>query len=351
MAHIGIKIKELRKKKDMTQEKLAEYLNVSFQAVSKWETGVASPDLSMIVPLARLLDVTTDELFGVDSNEELLRQEKLKEIYYETWKTGDIEKRYKISKTAVEEYPGNLEYLKWLADAEGSFGIHCNKLGSKEQIEHFERSVFYFEKIIEDSTDSHLKESAIRGIVFALSDLGRRDEALQYARQHPDRDELLKYCLKGEDLKKHRQTLIFRKLADLLGELETDHYNFETIRLAEKILKLVIDDENYLWFHETLMFNYILQAQCLTKQKQYTEAISILRKSYEHAVLYDKIFMAAKETPVPYTASVFNKISFDANEIVKSGTATMTESFREFLLWGSFDPIRDSEDFQSISNL
>lgn len=39
MAHIGIKIKELRKKKDMTQEKLAEYLHVSFQAVSKWETG------------------------------------------------------------------------------------------------------------------------------------------------------------------------------------------------------------------------------------------------------------------------------------------------------------------------
>ena len=98
MTHIGIKIKELRKKKDMTQEKLAEYLNVSFQAVSKWETGAASPDLSMIVPLARLLDVTTDELFGVDRNEEALRQEKLKELYYETWKTGDIEKRYKISK-------------------------------------------------------------------------------------------------------------------------------------------------------------------------------------------------------------------------------------------------------------
>ena len=67
MTHIGLKIKELRKKKDMTQEKLAEYLNVSFQAVSKWETGAASPDLSMIVPLARLLGVSTDELFGLVS--------------------------------------------------------------------------------------------------------------------------------------------------------------------------------------------------------------------------------------------------------------------------------------------
>ena len=351
MNHIGIKIKELRKKKDMTQEKLAEYLNVSFQAVSKWETGAASPDLSMIVPLARLLDVTTDELFGVDSNEDALHQKKLKELYDETWKTGDVEKRYKISQAAVEEYPGNFQYLKWLADAEGSYGIHCNKLGSKEQIEHFEKSVCYFERIIEDSADLYLKESAIRGIVFALSDLGRRDEALQYARQHPDCDELLKYCLNGEELKKHRQTLIFRKLSDLLGELETDHYNIEAIQLAEKILKLVIDDENYLWFHETLMFNYILQAQCLTKQKQYTEAISILRKAYEQAVLYDKIFMSAKETPIPYTSFIFNKISFDANEIVKSGTETMTESFKEFLLWESFDAIRDNKDFQSISNL
>ena len=41
MNHIGRRIKDLRKKKDMTQERLAEYLNVSFQAVSKWETGVS----------------------------------------------------------------------------------------------------------------------------------------------------------------------------------------------------------------------------------------------------------------------------------------------------------------------
>ena len=62
---IGEKIKELRKKNDLTQEKLADYLCVSYQAVSKWECGLSSPDLSLIVPLAKLLRVTTDELLGM----------------------------------------------------------------------------------------------------------------------------------------------------------------------------------------------------------------------------------------------------------------------------------------------
>ena len=64
---IGEKIKELRKKNDLTQEKLADYLCVSYQAVSKWGCGLSNPDLTLIVPLAKLLHVTTDELLGMTS--------------------------------------------------------------------------------------------------------------------------------------------------------------------------------------------------------------------------------------------------------------------------------------------
>lgn len=39
--NIGLKIRELRKKRGFTQERLAEYLNISSQAVSKWENGVS----------------------------------------------------------------------------------------------------------------------------------------------------------------------------------------------------------------------------------------------------------------------------------------------------------------------
>ena len=70
MDHIGQKIKELRKKADMTQDRLADYLGVSAQAVSKWEVGSASPDLSLIVPLCRVFGVTADELLGIAEEKE-----------------------------------------------------------------------------------------------------------------------------------------------------------------------------------------------------------------------------------------------------------------------------------------
>ena len=70
MEHIGQKIKSLRKKADLTQDRLAEMLGVSAQAVSKWEVGSASPDLSLIVPLCRVFGVTADELLGIAEEKE-----------------------------------------------------------------------------------------------------------------------------------------------------------------------------------------------------------------------------------------------------------------------------------------
>ncbi len=63
---IGERIKVLRKKNDLTQEKLADYLCVSCQAVSKWECGLACPDLSLIPPLTRLFNLTSDDLLGLN---------------------------------------------------------------------------------------------------------------------------------------------------------------------------------------------------------------------------------------------------------------------------------------------
>jgi len=68
---IGQTIKKLRKERNLTQEELAEQLNVTFQAISKWENETGMPDISQVVPLARVFGVSTDVLFGtIGANEE-----------------------------------------------------------------------------------------------------------------------------------------------------------------------------------------------------------------------------------------------------------------------------------------
>ena len=53
-----------RKKKGLTQEQLAQKLGVTNQSVSKWESAQCCPDISLIPKLARIFDISIDELFG-----------------------------------------------------------------------------------------------------------------------------------------------------------------------------------------------------------------------------------------------------------------------------------------------
>lgn len=61
----GTKIKNLRRDHNMTQENLAEILSISPQAISRWETDMAMPDISLIAPICNLFNITADELLGI----------------------------------------------------------------------------------------------------------------------------------------------------------------------------------------------------------------------------------------------------------------------------------------------
>lgn len=65
--NIGEKIAQLRRDAGMTQEALASRLVISPQAISKWERGIANPDLELIPEIARLFGISADELLGLSS--------------------------------------------------------------------------------------------------------------------------------------------------------------------------------------------------------------------------------------------------------------------------------------------
>lgn len=104
--NIGNKIKELRKHRGVTQEQLAESIGISFQAVSKWETGVALPDIALAPVLASYFGVSLDELFDFNLNKIDVEVDK---IVYEAakYRETDPQKGRQILQEGLKKYPQN----------------------------------------------------------------------------------------------------------------------------------------------------------------------------------------------------------------------------------------------------
>ncbi len=67
--NLGTKIAKLRKEQNMTQQELANKLNITDKAVSKWERGLSYPDITSISKLAKILNVDSKELIDLCTNE------------------------------------------------------------------------------------------------------------------------------------------------------------------------------------------------------------------------------------------------------------------------------------------
>ena len=106
MIKLGEKIKSLRKQKNISQEVFANYLGVSFQAVSKWENGNTMPDVTMIPAIASFFGVSTDELFDFNIYEIEKNIEAIVDEHSKYW-DEDKTKAEQIIRDGLKKYPGN----------------------------------------------------------------------------------------------------------------------------------------------------------------------------------------------------------------------------------------------------
>jgi transcriptional regulator with XRE-family HTH domain len=112
---IGNKIKQLRYKSGFTQEQLASKLGISSQSVSKWETSVSMPDITLLPLLAEEFGVSIDELFDLAPEQTLNRIEKRMEQEEEL--SGDIFKEYEeFLKMQLSEHKDDARILGLLAE-------------------------------------------------------------------------------------------------------------------------------------------------------------------------------------------------------------------------------------------
>jgi len=157
--------------KGVTQEKLAEYLNVSHQAVSRWENGTAYPDITLVPVLANFFWVTTDELLAYPSN----KNHKIKAIVDSAEKMieqGVFDEPIKILREALTKYQCNdrlqcaLMYALYAASEDGGM--------SEEDEQEFIMKAHHIRQF---STDDYCRNESIRLLFRHYCDTNRKSEA------------------------------------------------------------------------------------------------------------------------------------------------------------------------------
>ncbi len=146
--NIGNKIRELRKKKGITQEQLASALGITSQAVSKWEMSTGYPDIAMLPVIAGYFGVSMDTLFNYDADK---LEENIMNVLYHSRGGKPFEEAEKILLEGIAIFPARYrltchEYLF------GKFflgkSVSCSKLENYIFCCHNITALFYCDSII-----------------------------------------------------------------------------------------------------------------------------------------------------------------------------------------------------------
>lgn len=189
MTTIGQNIRKLRKERGMTQEELASRLNISAQAVSKWEMETCSPDISQIVPLAALFGVSADVLFGIspDGMEKEIEETRKYCDAIETSNEDALSAWMKL----YERYPHNSTIHFNLAQIHS----YCaNPNDDEDYIYHYKKAAEFYEKVLDESTDNDLRSKTIGDLHNIYNGLSDSENVLRIANMGAIGERLKQKC-------------------------------------------------------------------------------------------------------------------------------------------------------------
>lgn len=186
---MNLVIQEKRKALGLTQEQVAEYLNVSIPAVSKWEKGSTNPDVSLLAPLARLLKIDLNTLFCFQGD--MSRQEIsyfCNEIAAAVHTKG-IAEGFEMAKRKICEYPHQETLLYCLAIQLDGLLMMAGL--SLEEMCPYEDVIVTWYRQLAESNDSSISNSANYMMVSKYIRKGNYDKAQAILDIMPDKEDFV----------------------------------------------------------------------------------------------------------------------------------------------------------------
>ena len=174
--NIGLKIKKLRQRDNITQEELSESLGVSTQAISRWETSITYPDITLLPVIANYFEISIDELMGMDEFKDISKLNETFSLVHILESDRKYEEAISILREALKLNPNNYGLMSELALA---LTLKNNSISD------FNEAIIISEKILQKCTSEKIRSTTRANLCQLYIKVNECEKALNLIKSLP----------------------------------------------------------------------------------------------------------------------------------------------------------------------
>ena len=362
---IGEKIRLLRKKNDVTQDKLAYHLGVTPQAVSRWESGVCYPDMNYLPSIADYFSVTMDELLCYTGAQKAAKVAEYLEEVEHLLDRDHVTEALEVLRRAMAEIPSDPSLQ---LEAAGVLSLYAGMLaesGTGERVKSaidavLSEAVSLCLHILEDCTDDGLRDETKKTLcdIYAhqLGDVPKAEEIANQLHGMSVSREIIRATMLTGDVafNQAQQNLIL--FADniwwhlynlaCVPDIAGDRYSTaEKIALLNKGIDLfrVVFDDAPLFYADRLANSYRQLAMLHLAAGNPDEALSCFEQMAAWAIRFDE-----RPHSATYSSVAINHVPYNrAEDTEAKGLSKCARLLRGKFAARIWSPIRGDERFKA----
>ncbi len=354
--YFGENLKNLRIQKGLTQEKLANFLGVSYQTISKWERDDTYPDITTLPTIAKFFTVSVDELLGVNQAENEAEIEDQIKVYDNL---TDKKLMWNLINTLKEKFPNDfrvlIRYIAYLSRY------------SVDKSKKLPEVLAIYENIQQNCTDDQIRITAKRALIELYHSLSTKDDSdisfddceriiaqmprmrdsketfsFFYPPNHPEREENIKKTIEEEILLLHTHLESYYFFND---DFDVD-FKLGLCKREIDFLNFIYDDGNYGKLWQVIIHNYGHLAIRYSQKGDTDLTLTYLKKSAELAVKFDSMDRISV-----MHSKIFEGKQFDKHTLGSTYRAKETVKKRMLERYPLSDEFKNTEEFKSIISM
>ena len=362
---IGEKIRLLRKKNDVTQDKLADHLGVTPQAVSRWESGVCYPDMNYLPAIADYFSVTMDELLCYSGAQKAAKVKAYLEEVELLLDRDRVIDALELLRKAMADVPS--DYSLQLETA-GVLSLYAGMLAESNAGERAQNAiraalseaVSLCHHILDDCTDDGLRDETKKTLcdIYAhqLDDVPRAEEIANQLHGMSVSREIIRATMLTGDVAFHQaqeNLILFADniwwhlynlacVPDIAGDRYTTREKIEILQKGVQLFDLIFEDAP-LFYADRLANSYRQLAMLYLSVGQTEEALDCFERMADYAILFDE-----RPATATYGSIVINAVPYDRSRDTEargvSKCARLLRGNFNTRLWAS---VRGQERFKA----